>query len=220
MNVRIKNSLCYWVLLMLFSTQSFALGEAFSELADKVGDGAGKLGDSIVDGAEQVGHQAGIGMSAAEIDRDVDKALKKLYKTSPQAVRLAKKVSAILVYPEIIKAGMGIGGQHGEGALRKNGKTVAYYNTVAGSYGFQLGAQSFGYALFFMDDKGLDYLDSNDGWEVGVGPSLVIVDEGMANSTTTLTTKDTVYVFIFNQGGLMAGTGIQGSKISRIHPDK
>ncbi len=218
MHFQAKYRLYFFALLTVFSAQSMALGEAFSDLADKVGEGAGQLGDSIVDGAEQVGHSAGIGMSAAEINRAVDEALKKLYKTSPQAVRLSKQAKAILVYPDILKAGMGIGGQHGEGALRKNGKTVAYYNTIAGSYGFQLGAQSFGYALFFMDDKGLEYLNNNEGWEVGVGPSLVVVDEGMANSTTTLTTKDTVYVFIFNQGGLMAGAGVQGSKITRIYP--
>ncbi|RKZ97166.1 MAG: twin-arginine translocation pathway signal protein, partial [Gammaproteobacteria bacterium] len=108
-----------------------------------------------------------------------------------------------------------------EGALQKQGKTVAFYNTVAGSYGLQIGAQSFGYAMFFLDDKSLESLNNDDkGWEVGVGPSIVVVDEGVAKTLTTTTRKDSVYVFIFNQSGLMAGMGIQGSKITRIHPKK
>ncbi len=74
--------------------------------------------------------------------------------------------------------------------------------------------------MFFMDAKGLKYLDSDNGWEVGVGPSIVMVDEGMAKTMTTATKNESVYVFIFNQKGLMAGAGIQGSKITQIHPDK
>jgi lipid-binding SYLF domain-containing protein len=99
------------------------------------------------------------------------------------------------------------------------GKTVGYYNTVAASYGLQAGAQSFGYAMFFMTDEALDYLKSSDGWEVGIGPSVVVVDEGVARTLTTTTGKDNIYAFIFNQEGLMAGLGIQGSKISNITPE-
>ena len=99
------------------------------------------------------------------------------------------------------------------------GKTIGYYNTVAASYGFQAGAQSFGYALFFMTDDALEYLANSEGWEIGVGPSVVVVDEGMAKSLTTTTAKDGVYAFFFGQEGLMAGLGIQGSKISRITPE-
>ncbi|MDX2503230.1 MAG: lipid-binding SYLF domain-containing protein [Gammaproteobacteria bacterium] len=181
---------------------AFALGERVTELADKVGD------------------SVGIGRTATEINKDTDTALNKLFKTTPAAVKLSKSAKAILIYPKILKAGIGFGGQHGEGALRKQGKTVAYYNTVAASYGLQIGAQSFGFAMFFMNDKALQYLNSSDGWEVGVGPSVVMVDEGMAKSLTTTTTKDDVYVFTFNQQGLMAGAGIQGSKITKITPEK
>jgi len=95
---------------------------------------------------------------------------------------------------------------------------VAYYNTVAASYGLQIGAQSFGFAMFFMDDEALKYLNKSEGWEVGVGPSIVMVDEGMAKSLTSTTTQESVYVFTFNQQGLMAGAGIQGSKITQIYP--
>jgi len=157
--------------------------------------------------------------TAAEIDRDSDAALQKLYKSTPAAVKLSKTAKGILVYPDVIKAGLLVGGQYGEGALREAGKTVGYYNTVAASYGLQAGAQSFGYAMFFMTDEALDYLKSSDGWEVGIGPSVVVVDEGVAKSLTTTTGKDNIYAFIFNQEGLMAGLGIQGSKISSITPE-
>jgi lipid-binding SYLF domain-containing protein len=89
---------------------------------------------------------------------------------------------------------------------------------LAGSYGLQAGVQEFSYAMFFMDNESLKYLDRSEGWEIGVGPSVVIVDEGMARSLTSTTIREGVYAFIFGQKGLMAGLGLQGSKISRIHP--
>jgi len=158
--------------------------------------------------------------SAAEIDRDVDLAQQKLYNSSPTALELSKIVKGILIFPDVIKAGLIVGGQYGEGALRMKGKTVGYYNTVAASYGLQAGAQSFGYALFVMTDEALDYLKSSEGWEIGVGPSVVVVDKGVAKSLTTTTAKDDIYAFFFSQEGLMAGLGVQGSKISKITPDK
>jgi lipid-binding SYLF domain-containing protein len=115
-----------------------------------------------------------------------------------------------------VKAGFIVGGQYGEGVLLENGKLVAHYNSVAASYGLQAGVQAFGYALFLMSDKALGYLDKSDGWELGVGPTIVIVDAGKAKSLTTLTLKDDVYAFIFDQKGLMAGLGLQGSKITKL----
>jgi len=120
------------------------------------------------------------------------------------------------VFPTMVKAGFMFGGQLGEGALRKHGKTAGYYNSVAASYGFQAGVQSFGYALFFMSDAALGQLDASRGFELGVGPSFVVVDEGIGKSITSNTITSDVYAFIFNQKGLMAGAGIQGSKITRI----
>lgn len=158
--------------------------------------------------------------TARNIDRDVNIALQKLYQSTPAAKNLAKIAKGILVFPNIIKGGLIIGGQYGEGALRVRGKTTGYYKTVAGSYGLQIGAQSFGYALFFLDNEGLKYLKKSEGWEVGVGPNLVIVDEGMARSLTTTTVKSGVYAFFFNQQGLMAGIGIQGSKITQFTPSR
>ena len=113
-----------------------------------------------------------------------------------------------------------IGGQYGEGALLIKGKTAGYYKTVAASYGLQAGAQSFGYAMLLMTDEALNYLEKSSGWELGVGPSIVVVDAGKAKSLTTTTAKDDIYAFFFGQEGLMAGLGIQGSKITKIDPDK
>jgi lipid-binding SYLF domain-containing protein len=154
--------------------------------------------------------------SAAQINRDVDAALARLYADVPDSRALAKKAKAMLVFPSIVKAGFMFGAQYGDGALRRQGKTVGFYNTVAASYGLQAGIQSFGYVLFFMTDLALSYLDKSEGFELGVGPSIVILDEGKAKSLTTTTAQDDIYAIIFSQRGLMAGMGLQGSKISRI----
>lgn len=156
--------------------------------------------------------------SAAEINHEVDQALNNLYATSPAARDLSKIAKAILVFPGIIKGGFIVGGQYGEGALVKDGKKTAYYNTVAASYGLQAGLQKFGYALFFTDEASLKYLENSDGWELGVGPTIVIVDEGLARNLSTSTAKEGIYAFFFDQKGLMAGLGIQGTKVTRINP--
>ena len=163
---------------------------------------------------------AAAGETAAEIDRDVDVAIDKLYASSDAAKELSKVAKGILVFPNVIKGGLIVGGQYGVGALRVGGKTAGYYNTAAASYGLQAGAQSFGYAMFFMTDDALEYLKKSSGWEIGVGPSVVVVDDGLARSLTSTTAKDDIYAFFFSQKGLMAGLGIQGSKITEIHPDK
>jgi len=158
--------------------------------------------------------------TSAEIDKKVVAALENLYAGNPVARELAKTAKGILVFPDVVKAGLVVGGQYGEGALLVNGKTTGYYNTVAASYGLQAGAQGFGYAMFLMNDEAMKYLGKSEGWEVGVGPTVVVMDEGMAKTMTTTTAKDDIYAFIFDQKGLMAGLGIQGSKISKINPDK
>ncbi len=157
--------------------------------------------------------------TAADIDADVDAALRNLYREAPSARALSDKANAILVFPRIVKAGLLVGGQFGNGALRKEGKPAGYYRTAAVSYGLQAGAQTFGYALFFMTADSTSYLDRSDGWEIGIGPSVVVVDEGMARTLSSTTLKDDIYAFIFGQKGLMAGLGVQGSKITRINPD-
>ncbi|ADW17400.1 twin-arginine translocation pathway signal [Desulfobulbus propionicus DSM 2032] len=164
--------------------------------------------------------QISLAATAAEINRDVDIALKTLYQTTPAAKKMAGIAKGILVFPDIIKGGFIIGGQYGEGALRVGGKTTGFYRTIAASYGLQAGAQSFGYALFFLSDADLKYLKSSKGWEIGIGPTVVVMDEGMARTFSTTTAKSGIYAFFFDQRGLMAGLGIQGSKITQIQPDK
>jgi len=160
--------------------------------------------------------QPAVAKSAAEINRDVKATLAKLYADVPDARRLAESAKAVLVFPDIVKAGFIFGAQYGDGALRRHGKTVGYYNTVAASYGLQAGVQTFGYVLFFMNESAIGYLDKSDGFELGVGPSIVVLDAGKAKALTTTTMKSDIYAFIFDQKGLMAGLGLQGSKISRI----
>lgn len=155
---------------------------------------------------------------AAKLTKESEAALQKLYATTPLAKELGPKAEAILVFPQVKKAGLGIGGQYGEGTLLKQGKATAYYKTTGASFGLQAGGQKYGYAMFFMNPKALEQFTSATGFEVGVGPSVVLVDEGMAKTTTTNTLKDDIYAFVFGQKGLMAGLGIQGNKISQITP--
>ena len=157
--------------------------------------------------------------TAHEIDSSATQILATLYQKRPDAKVLADKAVAVLVFPKIVKGGFLIGGQYGDGALRKHGQTVAYYRSLAASYGFQAGVQTFGYALFFMDEPSVQYLDKSDGWELGTGPSLVVADKGFGKAMSTTTLKKGVYAFIFNQKGLMGGTGIQGTKITKINPN-
>jgi lipid-binding SYLF domain-containing protein len=154
--------------------------------------------------------------SDPQADQAATAALRKLVAGSPAARALNDKAAAVLVFPKIVKAGFLLGAAYGEGVLLKGGKPVGYYNSAAGSYGLQAGVQWFGYALFFMNDGALKYLDDSAGFEIGVGPSVVVVDQGMGKKLTSSTITQDIYAFIFNQKGLMAGLGIEGSKITRI----
>lgn len=154
--------------------------------------------------------------SGAELRSSSKAALENLIATAPAAKELNAKAVAVLVFPSITKAGFIVGGQYGEGVLWRKGKAAGYYNTAGASYGLQAGAQTYGYAMFFMRESALDALNNAEGFEVGVGPSVVVMDEGMAKSMTTNTLQDDIYAFIFGQQGLMAGVGVQGNKITRI----
>ena len=154
--------------------------------------------------------------SKANLEGTSKAALNKLVAKVPAASTLNGKAVAVLVFPSITKAGFGIGGQYGEGVLWRGGKAVGYYSTAGASYGLQAGAQKYGYAMFFMNENALNALTKGEGFEVGVGPSVVLVDEGMAKFVTTTTAQNDIYAFIFGQQGLMAGLGIQGNKISRL----
>jgi lipid-binding SYLF domain-containing protein len=154
--------------------------------------------------------------TAAELDRDSSDAVQKLVKTNAVAADIAKKAHAVLVFPSIVKAGLIFGGAYGEGALRKDSQVVDYYNSFSASWGLQAGAQSYGYVVFLMNDKALDYVNRSEGWELGVGPTVVVVNEGVAKNLSTTTLMDDAYAFIFDQKGLMAGISIEGTKISKI----
>jgi lipid-binding SYLF domain-containing protein len=162
---------------------------------------------------------AAVAASAATIAADSKAALQRLYAVNPKAKELGQKARAVLVFPKIVKAGLMIGGLKGDGALIENGRVTKFYNTSAGTYGLQAGVQSYSSALFFITPSSLDYLDKSDGWSVGSGPSLVVVDEGKAKSMNTTTLTQDVYAFIYGQKGLMAGLGLEGTKITQIHPN-
>lgn len=154
--------------------------------------------------------------TAEDLDKDAAQALQTLYKSSPVAEGISKNAKAILVFPKIIKAGLVFGGAYGEGVLMKGSKSVDYYNSVSASWGFQAGAESYGYVVFLTSDKAVEYLEKSKGWEIGVGPTVVAVNEGIAKNLSTSTLKDDAYAFIFDQQGLMASLSIEGTKISRI----
>jgi len=160
--------------------------------------------------------QSTMAATAEDLDRTSAEALNALYKTSPVTKDIAARAKGILVFPNIIKAGLVFGGSYGEGVLMKDAKVVDYYNSVTGSWGLQAGAQSYGYAVFLMTDKAVAYLKKSHGWEIGVGPTVVVVNEGMAKNLTSSTLKESAYAFIFDQQGLMVSLSIEGTKISRI----
>ena len=160
--------------------------------------------------------ESAIAATAAQLNADGSAALNRLYAQSDRARRYSRDARAILVFPKIVKAGFVIGGQGGEGVLFVRGRPAGYYKIGAASFGLQAGGQSFSYALFLMNDSALTYLRKSDGWSIGSGPSVVVVDKGAAMSTTSTTIAKDVYAFPFGQKGLMAGLGLEGSKISPI----
>jgi lipid-binding SYLF domain-containing protein len=171
---------------------------------------------TLVLGLALGGGGTAVAASKAELDRSSRNVLDKLLEREPAAKALYSKAVAVLVFPSITKAGFMVGGQYGEGVLWRQGKPAGYYNTAGASWGLQAGAQKYGYAMFFMRESALKALDTAEGFEVGVGPSVVVIDQGMAKSVTSTTLNKDVYAFIFSQQGLMAGVGLQGNKITKI----
>lgn len=154
--------------------------------------------------------------TAEDLNKDASQALATLYKTNPIAEQVSKNARAVLVFPHVIKAGLVFGGSYGEGVLKEGPKVINYYNSVSGSWGLQAGAQSYGYVVFLMNNNAVSYVDRTQGWEIGVGPTVVVVNEGVAKNLSTSTLKDDAYAFVFDQEGLMAGLSIEGTKISKI----
>jgi lipid-binding SYLF domain-containing protein len=151
-----------------------------------------------------------------ELEASAKAALSRLKAQVPLAGTLEKRAVAVLVFPEVTKAGFLIGGEYGNGIMLRGGRFAGHYNTAGVSYGLQAGAQTFGYAMFFMNEAALRAVNAAGGFQVGVGPSVVVMDQGMAKSLTSETLTSDAYAFIFGQQGLMAGAGLEGTKITRL----
>ena len=143
-------------------------------------------------------------------------ALNQLLAQNQAARKVSSQAMGVLVFPNVVKAGFMFGAQGGQGTLFVHGKPAGKYRTFAASYGLQGGAQKYGYALFFMNQKAVDWVNKARGWSLGSAPSLVVVDKGAARTINTETLHSGIYAFTFDQKGLMGGLGIQGSKIERI----
>jgi lipid-binding SYLF domain-containing protein len=151
-----------------------------------------------------------------ELEANAKAALSRLKAQIPLADTLEKRAVAVLVFPEVTKAGFMIGGEYGNGIMFRRGRFAGHYNTAGVSYGLQAGAQTFGYAMFFMNESAVSALNAVGGFEVGVGPSVVVLDQGTAKSYTSETLTKDAYAFVFGQQGLMAGMGLEGTKITRL----
>lgn len=154
--------------------------------------------------------------SKQEIDIYVDEALEKFRLHSSAGTKLAAKSRGMLVFPKVYKAGLVIGGEYGEGALRIGGKNVAYYSTAAASIGFQLGAQRKAQIILFMTDEALRKFRNSDGWEAGVDGSVAIATLGAGDSIDTNTAQQPIIGFIFSNEGLMFNLNLEGSKFTKL----
>lgn len=154
--------------------------------------------------------------SAREIDVSVDVALENFAKKVVGSNELSKISKGILVFPSVYKAGFVFGGEYGEGALRIGGKTVDYYNTVAASFGFQLGAEVKTVILVFMKDEALQKFRASEGWEAGVDGSIALITVGIGDSLDTTNVKDPIIGFVFGQKGLMYNLTLEGSKFTKM----
>ena len=141
-------------------------------------------------------------------------ALHQLLAQNETARSLAQNARAILTFPVIKRAGLIFGGLDGKGVLQVGGQPAGYYQTGGVTFGLQAGAKQYSLALFFMDDQALDYLRRSAGWEIGTGPTVVVVDQGVSRQFTTTTMRRGIYAFIWGQSGLMAGVGLQGTRIT------
>ena len=154
--------------------------------------------------------------SAAKIDRQVQEALEVFKEEIKGADALLGRAVGVLVFPSIKKAGIGIGGEYGEGALLAGGKTAAYYSTAAASIGFQLGAQARTQILLFMEQRALDSFKDSEGWEAGVDGSVAVITLGAGGAFDTTATNEPIIAFIFNNKGLMYNLSLEGSKFTEI----
>jgi lipid-binding SYLF domain-containing protein len=155
--------------------------------------------------------------SGYEINASVNATLDRFFYQIPGTQALAARAAGVLVFPTVLKAGIGIGGEYGEGAMRVGGRTVAFYNVLSASVGFQLGAQARSVIIMFMTPHALANFQRIDGWRVGVDGSVVVVVVGAGGSVDTDKITSPVVGFITDSKGLMYNLTLEGSKISRIH---
>jgi lipid-binding SYLF domain-containing protein len=154
--------------------------------------------------------------SAAEIEAAVNASLQQFKESVGSAEELMAKSEGVLVFPSVIKAGIGIGGEYGEGALRIGGKTADYYSTAAASIGLQLGAQAKTVIILFLQQEALDNFRNSKGWEAGVDGSVALVKVGAGGSIDTTNIKDPIIGFVIGQKGLMFNVTLEGSKFTKI----
>jgi lipid-binding SYLF domain-containing protein len=160
--------------------------------------------------------RAALGASAAEIDIAVNAALERFRDEVPGGSAFLRRAQGVLVFPKVIKAGLGIGGEYGEGALRVGGRTLAYYSTAGASIGFQAGAQAKTVVLVFLESKALQEFRDSKGWKAGVDGSVAIAKWGVGEDINSVDFKDPIVGFIFGNKGLMYNLTIEGAKFTRI----
>lgn len=154
--------------------------------------------------------------SAAEINQAVDAALERFYVDVKGGKEFVESSKGVLVFPEVIQAGLVVGGEYGEGALRVDGQTTEYYSTAAGSFGLQAGAQAKTIIILFMQQQALDEFRASSGWEVGVDGSVALVEVGAGGSIDTTTSQDPIVAFVFGRRGLMLNLSLEGSKFTKL----
>ena len=154
--------------------------------------------------------------SGRKIDKEANETLHSFVRQISGARELANKAAGILVFPSVVKAGFGIGGEYGEGLLIVGKKPAGYYNMVSASFGFQLGVQERAVIVMFMTKSALDSFYRRAGWKVGVDGSIAIITVGIGGSIDSDKVTDPVIGFIFDQKGLMYNLTLEGSKITRI----
>lgn len=217
-DVRIETRVKQMYRMILPTAVLIALAAAPAAQAQKLLDTVKEGITGAAEAVDETIEQQTKASTAAEIDQGVSAALDNLYAGSPETKDLAAKAVAILVFPRVTKGGLLVGGQFGEGAMRQGGSTTGYYNIAGVSYGLQAGAQRFSYAMFFLNEASLNYFLDNDGWEAGSGPTLVGGTEGWSTSMGTNDLQGDIVPVFFGQEGLMAGAGLQGTKISKFTP--
>jgi lipid-binding SYLF domain-containing protein len=154
--------------------------------------------------------------SAKVIDVEVDEALQKFKKEVKGSEAFLKVAKGVLIFPTVIKAGIGIGGEYGEGALRIDHKTVDYYSTASASFGFQLGAQAKTVLLVFLEEDAINKFRNSKGWKVGVDGSVALIKVGVGESLDIENIKDPIVAFVFGQKGLMYNLTLEGSKVTKL----